>query len=65
MYLFQAHYLNMDIDNDKLDDILTVPIRIDEQFFNCEKEIYLYAMSQAYDRIPIGYCFDNLEFIAC
>ena len=74
MYLFEAHYLNMDIkgditpDNGTLvsqDDIMTLPIEIDGQFFDCEKEIYLYAMSQAYDRIPSGYCFDNLEFISC
>ena len=65
MYLFEAHYLNMKIDNDALDDVLTLPIRIEEQSSDCEKEIYLYAMSQAYDKMPNGYCFDNLEFIAC
>ena len=64
MYIFEAHYLNMDIDNETLDEILTVPIRIDVQLFDSEKEIYLYAMSRAYDNIPDGYCFDNLEFIA-
>ena len=74
MYLFEAHYLDMEIKDDitednvslvSQDDIMTIPIEIGEQLFESEKEIYLYAMSQAYDKIPSGYCFDNLEFIAC
>ena len=62
MYFFVAHYLNMfQVEAESV----TEKIEIDGQFLNCEKEIYLYAMSQAYDKIPNGYCFDNLEFISC
>lgn len=60
MYLFIAHYINMD-DNSKI----ARKIEIEEQFFDSEKEIYLYAMNKAYDMKEKNECFSDLEFIAC
>ena len=60
MYLFIAHYINMDTDRKR-----NKAIEIDGQFFDSEKEIYLYAMGKAYDMIEDNECFDILEFIAC
>lgn len=60
MYIFEAHYINMDTEAE-----ITRKIEIEEQFFNSEKEIYLYAMSKAYDMREKNEVFDNLEFIAC
>ena len=40
-------------------------IEFDGQFFNSEREIYLYAMGKAYDMKQENECFDNIEFIAC
>ena len=60
MYLFEAHYINMDT-NEKV----IRKIEFDGQFFDSEKEIYLYAMGKAYDMIEDNECFDILEFIAC
>ena len=58
MYLFEAHYINMDT-NEKV----IRKIEFDGQFFDSEKEIYLYAMGKAYDMIEDNECFDILEFI--
>ena len=44
MYIFEAHYINMDNDTE-----VTRKIEYDAQFFDTEKEIYLYAMSIAFD----------------
>ena len=60
MYLFEAHYINMDTDTE-----ITKKIEFDGQFFDTEKEIYLYAMSKAYDMTMENECFSSLEFIAC
>ena len=60
MYLFEAYYINMDTDTKT-----TKKIEFDGQFFDTEKEIYLYAMSKAYDMTRENECFSSLEFIAC
>ena len=60
MYLFLAHYINMDTDTET-----TKKIEFDGQFFDAEKEIYLYAMSRAYDMTNENELFSSLEFIAC
>ena len=60
MYLFEAHYINMDTDAE-----ITKKIEFDGQFFDTEKEIYLYAMSKAYDMTKENELFSSLEFIAC
>lgn len=60
MYLFEAHYINMDNDKE-----ITRKIEFNGQFFDTEKERFLYAMDKAYDMMEINEMFDNLEFIAC
>lgn len=59
MYIFLAHYINMDTGAKT-----TRGIEVDEQLFDTEKEIYAYAMSFAYDMKEYNECFDSLEFIA-
>lgn len=60
MYIFVAHYINMS--NGKN---VTREIKFDGQFLDTEKEIFLYAMSVAYDMIKENELFSSLEFIAC
>ena len=60
MYLFEAHYINMNNE-----EKVSRKIEFDGQFFNSEREIYLYAMCKAYDMKQENECFDNIEFIAC
>lgn len=60
MYWFEAHYTRM---ND--DKKITRKIEFNGQFFDTEKECFLYAMNKAYDMIEANEIFDNLEFIAC
>ena len=60
MYLFEAHYINMDTDTET-----TKKIEFDGQVFDSEKEIYLYAMGKAYDLTSKNELFSSLEFIAC
>lgn len=60
MYLFEAHYINMNNNSET-----TRKIEVEEQFFDSEKEIYLYAMNKAYDMKEKYECFSDLEFIAC
>ena len=60
MYLFEAHYINMETDTE-----ITKKIEFDGQFFDTEKEIYLYAMNIAYDMTNENELFSSLEFIAC
>lgn len=44
MYLFVAHYMNMDNSEQ-----ITRKIECDEQFMENSKECYVYAMRKAYD----------------
>lgn len=60
MYIFEAHYIDMDDDSE-----IIRPIKFDGQFFDNEKECYMYAMSKAYDMMQKNECFTILEFIAC
>lgn len=60
MYIFEAHYIDMNTDSE-----ITKKIEFDGQFFDTEKEIYLYAMSRAYDMTNENELFSSLEFIAC
>ena len=60
MYLFVAHYINMETDKER-----TKAIEIEDQFFDSEKDVYKYAMGVAFDGKQDDECFDNLEFIAC
>ena len=60
MYIFEAHYINMDNDKE-----VTRKIEFDGQFLENEKECYLYAMGKAYDMKEKNECFASLEFSAC
>ena len=60
MDLFVAHYINMDTDEE-----IKRKIEIEEQFFESEREIHLYAMGRAYDMKEKNECFSSLEFIGC
>lgn len=60
MYLFEAHYINMDTDEKR-----NKTIEIDGQFFENEKAVYTYTIGVAFDGKQDNECFDNLEFIAC
>ena len=60
MYIFEAHYIDMNTNSE-----ITKKIEFDGQFFDTEKEVYLYAMSKAYDMTRKNECFSSLEFIAC
>ena len=60
MYLFVAHYTNMDTDEE-----IQKKIEFEAQFFDNEREIYLYAMGRAFDMKEKNECFSSLEFIAC
>lgn len=60
MYYFEAHYVNMDTDEE-----ITKKIFFDGQFFDSERECYIYAMSKAYDMTEKNEMFVSLEFIAC
>ena len=60
MYYFLARYINMETNKE-----ITRKIEFDGQFFDTEKEIYLYAMSKSYDMTKENECFSSLEFIAC
>lgn len=60
MYIFEAHYTNMDNDEE-----ITRKIEFDGQFMENDKECYKYAMSRAYDLKKENECLGTVEFIAC
>ena len=60
MYLFVAHYSNMDTDEE-----VSRTIELDSQFYGNEREVYIWAMRIAYDKKQVNECFESLEFIAC
>ena len=59
MWLFVAHYVNMDTE-----DEISRSIEFDEHDLS-NKECYLHAMSIAYDMKKTNECLGSLEFIAC
>lgn len=60
MYYFEAHYYNIDKDEE-----ITKKIQFDGQFFNSEKDCYVYAMDRAYDMAEKNEILLSVEFIAC
>ena len=61
MWLFEAKYINMDSDEEFIRKI-----EFDgDNFFNTEKECYLYAMERALEMKQKSECLCNLEFVAC
>lgn len=61
MYIFEAKYENMDTNEER-----TKSIKFDgDNFFDTEKECYIYAMTKAYDNKKANECLASVEFIAC
>lgn len=61
MWCFEAKYINMDTDAE-----FARTIEFDgDNFFNTEKECYLYAMSRAYEMKKRNELLSSIEFIAC
>lgn len=61
MWLFEAKYTNMDSDEEFIRKI-----EFDgDNFFNTEKECYLYAMEKALEMKQKNECLCSLEFVAC
>ena len=60
MYIFEAHYTNMD--NEK--EIIR-KIEVDSQVVGSDKECYIYAMTKAYNDKKANECLVSVEFIAC
>lgn len=60
MYYFIAHYTNVFTFEE-----INRGIHFDCQFFENEKECYMYAMSKAYDMTRDNECFCGIEFLGC
>lgn len=60
MYIFEAHYINMDNE-----DEITRKIEFSSQFFGSEYECYMYAMGRAYSMGQDYELLVSVEFIAC
>lgn len=60
MYLFEAHYINMDNDEE-----IIRKIEFDGQFLENDKECYVYAMTKAYESKEKNELLCTVEFIAC
>lgn len=61
MWLFEANYINMDDAS-----VRTQKIEFDgDNFFETEKECYLYAMEKAFEMKRHNECFASLDFVAC
>lgn len=61
MYRFEAKYTNMDTDEER-----TQLIEFDgDNFFDTEKECYVYAMTNAYENKKINERLGSVEFISC
>lgn len=60
MYRFDAHYTNMVTFEE-----VTKKIEFDGQFFDSEKDCYLYAMGEAFDMIEKDESLNSVELICC
>ena len=60
MYIFEAHYTNVDTEKE-----ITRKIEVDSQVFDTEKECYIYAMTKAYNDKKANEYLMSIEFIAC
>lgn len=61
MYIFEAKYTNMDTSEDRIQSI-----EFDgDNFFDTEKECYIYATTKAYENKKANECLASIEFIAC
>lgn len=61
MYRFEAKYTNMDTNEERKQ-----LIEFDgDNFFNTEKECYVYAMTNAYENKNSNERLGSVEFISC
>ena len=61
MYIFIAHYINMETNQERKQSI-----KFDgDNFFETEKECYIYAMKKAYDDKRENECLSSVEFLSC
>lgn len=61
MYIFEAKYTNMDTNEERIQSI-----KFDgDNFFDTEKECYIYAMKKVYENKKANECLGSVEFIAC
>ena len=61
MYIFIAHYINMETDQERKQSI-----KFDgDNFFETEKERYIYVMTKAYNDKMENECLSSVEFLSC
>lgn len=61
MYIFIAHYINMETDQER-----NQSIEFDgDNFFETEKECYIYAMTKAYKEKRENERLLSVEFLSC
>lgn len=61
MYIFIAHYINMETHQER-----NQSIKFDgDNFFETEKECYIYAITKAYENKMEDECLSSVEFISC
>lgn len=61
MYIFIAHYINMETDQERKQSI-----KFDgDNFFETEKECYIYAMTKAYNDKRENECLSSVDFLSC
>ena len=61
MYIFIAHYINMGTDQER-----NQSIKFDgDNFFETEKECYIYAMTKAYEDKRENERLSSVEFLSC
>ena len=60
MYRFDAKFINVITEEER-----TLPIVIEDQFFRREQEVFLTAMTTAYNSMKECECFESLQFISC
>lgn len=61
MYIFIAHYINMETDQER-----NQSIKFDgDNFFETEKECYIYAMTKAYEDKRENERLSSVEFLSC
>ena len=57
MYTFELHYIDVDTGRD-----IIKTLKVDSQLYNTEKEIFINAMSRAYDIMKENELFYRLDY---
>lgn len=60
MYIFEAHYTNIDTEEE-----IIRKIEVDSQVVGSDKECYIYAMTKAYNDKKANEYLMSIEFISC